>query len=126
MHATQDNHATSRKPPAPTEIVAGKLRAPRPSSSTRRFCKGNLWCGPRLKVRDICPQVAATGVLENAPPSGVVEGLAAGLALQPLPDRDLLPIYPRTAIAAGHGADIPIMLSATANEFNFLIPPTTN
>lgn len=75
----------------------------------------------------IAAQVEATGsVLEDSPPRRVVEGLAEGLALQPLPDRDLLPVHPGTAIAAGQSADVPILMSATANEFNFLIPPDDN
>ncbi len=43
------------------------------------------------------------------------------MKLQPIVDGDLLPVAPEAAIRAGVGSDIPLLISTTAEEFDFLV-----
>jgi para-nitrobenzyl esterase len=74
------------------------------------------------RERLLAAQAAAdTNVPAAAPPETTAAWFARGLQLQPVVDGDILPVAPADAIQAGASANIPLLVSTTAEEFDFLI-----
>jgi para-nitrobenzyl esterase len=76
---------------------------------------------PEERVHEL--QDAVTAPDGEGPTAMIRDMLDVGLGWAPMIDGDLLPLPPLDAIRAGIGADIPLVLGATDDEFGMLIDP---
>jgi para-nitrobenzyl esterase len=75
------------------------------------------------RVREL--QDAVTRPAGEGPTAMIRDMLDVGLSWAPMVDGDLLPLPALDAFRAGIGADIPIVLGATDDEFGMLIDPAS-